>query len=547
MATPGSKTDRAAVAVLAPIGLLIALAIPAPAAAAGSGGTDDGSLGRIDFPTSAGAEAQRHFLRGVLWMHSFEYSDAREAFRRAREVEPGFALAAWGEAMTHNHPIWVQVDVDAGRTALERLGASREERLASASTERERGYLAAVEELYFGAGDKAERDRAYADAMARLHRRWPDDHEAAAFYALALLGTCEGERDVATYMQGAAVAEEVFAANPEHPGALHYLIHAYDDAAHAPLGLRAARRYAGVAAAAPHARHMPSHIFLALGLWDATEDSNRDSWQASLDRGRPSYHALAWLQYALLQQGRMREAAALLDRAAADAAEGVDGAQGYLASMTAAQIVAGGSAAETPPADAGDHGHGAPAAARFASGYRAALDGDAAGAREAAAALREKAEGEEGRDAGAMRVAADELEALAMIAEARASDGDGAAGPGLGEKHAARRAVEVLRAAAEAESALPPDIGPPFPTKPAYELLGETLLVLGRAADAQAAFERALHLTPGRSLSLAGLAEAAAAAGDPDTAADARARLAANHRRADEAVAAAGAGSSGRD
>jgi len=525
------------------------LAVPAAAGATacggqhgghGAGGTamdGPGPLGRIEFPTSAGDEAQRHFLRGVLWLHSFEYEDARAAFHEAQEAEPGFAMAVWGEAMTHNHPIWVQVDVEAGRAALEKLGETPEERLAAAPTERERAYLAAVEELYFGDGDKAARDRAYAEAMDRLHRRWPDDREAASFRALALLGTCQGERDFAVYMEAAAVAEEVYLVNPEHPGALHYLIHSYDEAVHAPLGLRAARRYAEVASAAPHALHMPSHIFLALGLWDATEASNRDSWQASLDRGRPSYHALAWLHYALLQQGRFDEAAELLDLIAADVAEDRQGARGHLASMAAAQAIATGptsrgavealKALESVESD-GLYADSA-VAALFAKGYRAALAGDAAGARTAAAAIRDEAEGETGRSAGAAAISADQLEALALLADPGPGSDARMAGDAGGP--AAEAALAMLRSAADAEETLSLDIGPPHPVKPTAELLGEVLMTLQRPSEAQAAFERALELAPGRRLSVEGLADAATFAGDAETAADARGRLSANTPR----------------
>ena len=529
------------------LGLVLAAALAAaPAAAgvaacgghgghAGGGGAGEdapGPLGRIEFPTSAGAEAQEHFLRGVLWLHSFEYQDARAAFLQAQQAEPGFALAVWGEAMTHNHPIWVRGDAGAGRAALEKLGKTPEERLAAAPTERDRAYLAAVEELFFGAGDKPARDRAYAEAMERLHRRWPEDHEAAAFYALALLGTSQGERDFAVYMRAAAVVEEVYLVNPDHPGALHYLIHAYDEPVHAPLGLRAARRYAAVASAAPHALHMPSHIFFALGLWDAVEASNRDSWQASLDRGDPGYHALSWLHYALLQQGRFEEAAELYDRVAAEAEDG--GSAGQLASMGAVRVIETGGRVAPPEVETDGLYIDTAVSALFARGYRAALAGDAAGAREAAAAIREEAAGETGRSAGGAAISADQLEALAVLAEAEGADGlgggdaGGSAGDGTGgggrAGAAAAEALEILHAAAAAEDALSLDIGPPYPVKPSYELLGETLVRLGRPAEARAAFERALHLAPGRRLSLQGLAEAAAAAGNAETAADARGR-----------------------
>src|SRR4051794_39705927 len=260
-------------------------------------------LGSIDFPTSGSPAAQPLFLKGALLLHSFEYPDAAEEFRAAQQKEPGFAMAYWGEAMTCNHPLWMQQDRDAARKVLERLAPTRDARRSKAPTERERMYLDAVEILY-GEGEKEARDREYAAAMRRLHERFPEDLDAASLYALALLGTCERKRDTAVYMQAAAIAEDVFAKNPHHPGAAHYLIHCYDDPVHAPLGMRAARVYSKIAPAAVHALHMPSHIFFASGMWEDSVASNEQSWAASVERAKRkklsaadhSFHALSWLE-----------------------------------------------------------------------------------------------------------------------------------------------------------------------------------------------------------------------------------------------------------
>jgi tetratricopeptide (TPR) repeat protein len=212
-------------------------------------------LGRLEFTNSGAPEAQEAFTRGVLLLHSFEYADAAEAFRKAQQLDPGFAMAYWGEAMTYNHSLWGEQDREAAWQVLKRLGQTQEARLAVAPTEREKKYLTAVEILY-GEGTKLERDIAYAEAMRRLSERYPADDEAKAFYAVALLGTAHDGRDHTIYMRAAAQAEEVFRANPRHPGAVHYLIHSYDDPVHAPLGLRAARAYSDIAPAASHAQHM---------------------------------------------------------------------------------------------------------------------------------------------------------------------------------------------------------------------------------------------------------------------------------------------------
>jgi tetratricopeptide (TPR) repeat protein len=310
-------------------------------------GAQTGELGRIDFPTSGKPEAQAHFLRGTLLLHSFEYDDAAEEFREAQKVEPGFAMAYWGEAMTRDHPIWVEWDRDAALEALKRFGPTPEARRAKAPTEREKGYLEAVETLY-GEGEKADRERAYAESMKRLREKYPDDLEAASFYALSLLGTTQGKRDLPTYMKAAGIAEEVFAKNPLHPGAVHYLIHCYDDPVHAPLGMRVARVYARIAPAAGHALHMPSHIFFASGMWEEAAASNEAAWKASLDRAERkklgpdahNFHALFWLEYADLQLGRYADARHALSLMAKDATDSKSGrARSHLAMMRAAYLV----------------------------------------------------------------------------------------------------------------------------------------------------------------------------------------------------------------
>jgi tetratricopeptide (TPR) repeat protein len=302
--------------VFAPL-LAAAVALAAPA-----------DLGHVDFPNSGAPPAQPAFARGVLLLHSFEYEDAREAFQEAERIDPAFALAYWGEAMTHNHPLWREQDREAALAALAKLAPTAEERRAKAPTERERGYLGALELLY-AEGDKVERDLAYSRAMGELAGRYPDDLEARAFFALSILGTAQGVRDFGVYMRAGAVAEEVFAADPRHPGAPHYLIHSYDDPIHAPLGVRAARVYAKIAPAASHAQHMISHIYVALGLWEESVEANVKAVEVSAERRERkalgvdalNYHALHWLEYSYLQLGRFEDARALLERMATYAAE----------------------------------------------------------------------------------------------------------------------------------------------------------------------------------------------------------------------------------
>ncbi|HEX2059999.1 MAG TPA: hypothetical protein VHK90_04610, partial [Thermoanaerobaculia bacterium] len=287
--------------------MLLALLLSTPLLA------QDG-VGKVSFANSGAPQAQDAFARGLALLHNFEYPDAAEAFREAQQIDPKFAMAYWGEAMTHNHPIWFRQDAAAAREILKRL-----DRSSAPMTDRERAYLATLDVLY-GEGPKNDRDLKYAEAMRALHERYPDDVDATAFYALSLLGTAHEGRDFATYMRAAALLEEVFPANQRHPGVLHYLIHSYDDPVHAPLGMRAARLYGAVAPNAAHALHMTSHIFVAMAMWDDVIDANRRAVDVvnrqRAARNRPPQdcgHYPTWLHYGYLQTNRIDEARKALD------------------------------------------------------------------------------------------------------------------------------------------------------------------------------------------------------------------------------------------
>src|ERR1043165_3718772 len=272
----------------------------------------ESQLGRVEFPTSGSAKAQQHFLRGLAALHSFWYEEAIDAFRESTKVEPDFAMGYWGEAMAYNHPLWSEQDLAVARVVLAKIKENPK------LTARERAYIAAVRVLY-GEGDKHARDVAYAAAMEKIYRAYPDDLDAAAFYALSLLGI-GGEKGYRLQAKAGAIALDVYQKNPNHPGAAHYIIHAFDDPDHAILALPAARRYASIAPEAHHARHMPSHIFLQLGMWPAAAASNESAWEASdawmkrknLSPNVRDYHSLHWLLYVYLQQGRYSQAEQLL-------------------------------------------------------------------------------------------------------------------------------------------------------------------------------------------------------------------------------------------
>jgi hypothetical protein len=470
------------------------------------------AVGEVAFVNSGTPAAQAPFLRGLALLHNFEYAAAAAAFREAQAADPGFAMAYWGEAMTYNHPVWMEQDAEAARAVLARLGPTREARLAKAGTPRERAWLDSVETLY-GEGAKPDRDRAYSARMAALHAQWPDDVDARAFHALSLLGLAHQGRDVPLYMRAAALLEEAFPDHRRHPGVLHYLIHSYDDPTHAPLGLRAARLYGGVAPEAGHALHMTSHIFLAMGLWEEVERANvaaiaTVNRQRSAEGQRPLRcgHYAEWLVYARLQQGEEAEAAAdvaacgeaarseLASAPSAGAIESYRSGVRSWADMVVRQRIETGRSGDALVLPEGRY-----LATRFTLAY-----GDLLAA---------------GRDLAKVKQARARLEeARRSVAAARGADAPGPAearretivmtqAAGL-EKLAAGDAeggLAELRAAAETEAAMPAEFGPPLVEKPSRELLADALLALGRREEARQSYLAALAAAPGRRLAARGL------------------------------------------
>ena len=474
----------------------------------------EAALGTVTFENSGAPEAQDAFLRGVLLLHSFEYQDALTAFREAQKIDPDFVLAYWGEAMTHNHPLWSQQDREAALAALAKLAPTPEERLAKAPTAREKAFLEAVELLY-GEGDKAARDRAYREAMRRMHEAYPEDHEIAAFYALSILGSVP-VRDFRTYMEAASVAEEVFAANPDHPGAAHYLIHSYDDPVHAPLGLRAASRYSRIAPAASHAQHMVSHIYTALGYWDEVVKANEQAVAVSEERlrrmGQPltrrNKHALLWLMYGLLQQGRHDAALEKLRLMDEDAkSDPSSNNVWHHAAMRAAYAADDPLQSDLPPSLGKARALSAIGLDAFATGYQAAAKNDMAAVRDVLNDLRSAIEAarpdaaDQGLNAYDGATNEDDLLVAGIIAaelEAILAH----------ERGDTAHAISLLEEAAAQEAARPLEYGPPTVPKPSAELLGEMLLEAGRTEEAAVYFQKTLERNTGRALSLTGLENA---------------------------------------
>ena len=472
--------------------LVLALALCGPQGA----DAQERRLGEIAFPNSGSGAAQSDFIEGVLLLHSFEFADAAQAFRRAQATDPDFGLAFWGEAMTYNHPLWREQDRNAALATLARFAPTPQARQEKAQTPREAAYLAAVDVLY-GEGDKTTRDRAYMHAMERLAAAHPDDVEAAAFHSLAILGSTDGERDFSTYMKAAAVSLPIFDAHPQHPGAAHYIIHSFDDPVHAPLGLEAARAYSEIAPDAAHAQHMTSHIFVAMGLWDDLVAANvrardvQNTGRARAGSG-PNVcgHYTSWLHYGWLQRGEVQAAEQGMQECLDRVLAGGDPAEvNYFVNMRARHVIDLGDweAAERLSASLSHPGY------HFVNGYAAIRRGDVSAAQAALIRLAEVA-----TDAQPRRQI-EHMELAALLAD---HNGD------------AEGAIRLLEQAAALEETLPFEFGPPASLQPPHELLGAIYMQNERPADAARAFRRALEFTPRRTTSLLGLAAASDVLGD---------------------------------
>ena len=493
-------------------------------------------LGTATFPTSTHSVAAAHeFMRGLLLLHLFEYDDASRSFIAAEKADPGFAMAYWGEAMTFNHPVWNEVDVQAGQAALAQFGPTPEARAQRIADPRERAWFSAVEILYSGTGSKPERDARYATAMQQLARAYPKDDEAQLFYALALLGKSEGVRDVPTYLQAAAIAKAVFMRNPDHPGAAHYWIHAMDDPQHAAGALVAARALSKIAPDAAHAQHMCSHIFLALGMWDGVVEANLAAatvaHQHAAAAGRPPGrcgHGTYWLEYGYLEQGRIGAAKgvvagcreeAMHPGMAAKARGTVDPDDASVSSfveMRARYLVDTGRWRDEVAGWKVDMGGALMPEINdaFATGFAAAEGGDLPTARNALATLLDLLPQTPAAFDAASAPPADPMRRVPQIQKLQLQAAI------LSAEGHADEAIAMAQQAVAVGEGLPYAFGPPSPEKPSYELLGELLLKESRNALARAAFEASLERAPQRTESLLGLARAESAMGDKAAAAE---------------------------
>ncbi len=489
-------------------------------------------LGEVNFLPTGLEMAQADFRKGLLLLHSFEYDDARDAFLKTQEIDPDFTMAYWGEAMTHNHGLWRQQDYEAGQAALLKLGETPEVRLAKAATPLEKDLLQATEILY-GEGKKKERDQAYSDYLGQLYQKYPGNQEIAAFYALSILGAVPVGRDEEAYGKGARIAQGILQENPNHPGALHYLIHSYDDPNHAKLALNAANSYSKVAPDAGHALHMPSHIYVALGMWKEVVSSNEASYAASVSRMQEKeltndargYHAFHWLMYGYLQQERLDDARKIMsDMQNFVTDSSASRARSYLIEMKATYLMetedwTGVFADLTAPMT--DLNIVTRATHHFTEGMKAFHNKEATTLANAIKSM------EESRETEALLVTQEGIPMCSAASNRQAPnqlDLDQAEimemqlrGLLAWLQDDQKTTESWLKKAVEKNNQISYAYGPPVIAKPTYELYGEWLLEQGNAEAAMVQYEAALNRGPKRVKALAGKRKAAEALGDHET------------------------------
>ncbi len=480
-------------------------------------------LGSVRFPVSCTPAAGELFSRGVALLHSFWYDEAEKTFRAVVTTDPACAMGYWGIAMSRYHPLWAppaDADLQEGRAAIEQ-GVS-----AGARTRRERDYIAALELFYRNPETLNHRSRALAwqRAMQRLSARYPTDNEAATFYALALLATASAtDKAYVNQKRAAAILNRVLNEQPDHPGVAHYLIHSYDSPQLAGLALPAARAYARIAPEAPHALHMPSHIFTRLGMWQDSIASNLASAAAARKHAaatspgataQDELHAMDYLVYAYIQRGQDEEARKIVEQAAAVSRVDQEVIQaGYALAAIPARFAlerrrwSDAAALQVQPSSfPWARFRYAEAITAFARAVGFARSGNASRARQEAqtlAAIRAGLPSAEGMYDWGGQVEIQRQAAMGWLAHAEGND---------------EKALALMRSAAELEDASDKHPVTPGPVLPARELLGELLMEMNRPVLALREFNSVLSSSPGRFNATYGAARAAELSGDRRTA-----------------------------
>lgn len=494
------------------------------------GSPDVSALGNVSFPTSCSPAVQGDFNRAVALLHSFWYKRSEETFLAVAKSDPSCGIANWGVAMTHYRQLWdtpTPLDLQAGEAAVEKANT------AEAKTQRERDYIAAMEVFYKDSGERPHAARAldYEKSMQRIYERYPQDIEAAIFYALAVRANAPiDDKTYANQKTASAILEKLFIQYPDHPGLAHYIIHCDDYPTLAPLALDAARRYAKIAPDAPHALHMPSHIFTRLGLWQESIDSNLASAAAAKKNGLTGdeLHALDYLVYAYLQMGRDREALSII----ASLPKVQVGDSAYFAALYATATIPSRLAIERhrwsdaaalslpPNAFPGGRYAWTEGDLYFARALGIARSGNIEAARTAVQqliSLRDRLLDDNNKySAEQVDIQREIVMAWITFAEGKKDE-----------------ALRQMRTAADHEDSTEKLPVTPGAVVPARELLGEILLETKQPELALTAFETSLKLTPGRYNSLYGAAHAAKLAGDRQKAAAFYANLLANCQQAE--------------
>jgi tetratricopeptide (TPR) repeat protein len=480
-------------------------------------------LGKVNFRISCTPEAQKQFNRAAAWLHSFGYQEAEKAFNAVTVTDPKCGMAWWGVAMSQYHPIWVpptQAELKKGWSAVEKA------RTLSAATEREKSYIAAIEEFFKDADkiDHRTRARAYEQAMEQIYRRHPEDREAAIFYALSLLEATmlPPGKDYSRQKKAAEILNEVLPHEPNHPGVTHYVIHSFDYPQLAELALPAARSYAKIAPASPHALHMPTHIFTRLGLWQESIQSNMASAAsartivARTHPGAASYdelHAMDYLMYAYLQGAQDQHSRAILKQLQTMSRVDVENfAAAYAFAAAPARYAlerrAWAEAASLeihPAAFAWNRFVFAEAITHFARAVGAARNSNPEAARQSVERLASIQQSlASATDNPVNQYWAKQVEIQRQAAAAWTARAEG--------KKA--EALQLMRAAADLEASTDKSPVTPGAVLPARELLGDLLLNLNQPADALKEYEASLQDAPNRFNSLYGAAQAAELAGD---------------------------------
>jgi len=507
-----------ALTLILPATLAVLAAAPPGKAQHMHGHDPSEAVGQVNFRTSCSPAAQKQFNRAVAWLHSFEYEEAEKAFGETIATDPRCVMAYWGIAMSQYHPLWVPPTPAQLQKAASTLELTK---TVSARTPRERDYLAAIEVFYRDAGrlDHKTRSLAYSKAMEDLYRRYPSDNEAGVFYALTLIatGTMVNDKTYANEKKAAQILNRVRLREPQHPGVTHYLIHSYDYPALARLALPAARSYAKIAPASAHARHMPSHIFTRLGLWQEAIRSNLGAEAAAKEFGKRNklsgawdeqFHAMDYLAYAYLQGAQDKQAEAVLDelnKIPKAEPETFKVAYAYTAIKTryALERRRWDEAANMslPPKSLGGFPWAsfrwAEANVQFARAIGAARSGDAATARDAVGKLGEIREAlivVKGDYDWAKQVEIQHRAASAWLARAEGKD---------------EEALRLMRAAADLEDATDKHPVTPGAILPVREMLGDLLSELNQPALALQEYARSLESSPNRFNSIYGAARAA--------------------------------------